>query len=184
MMYRRFTVLAAVSLAFSVGAVAPLAAVETAPATPDRIRLESDPFHVSAEPSKGLLGSGLFDSSRLTLNHSVAYGVTSGSFGTRNSGLWLSEIGYRISDPLRLSVDVGAVLNPEGGQFLSTDNIYLHGFNLDYRPSPGTHFSLSYRNIPANAAAASWMTRDSLFDRDSVFATDIFGRSVSPRRRP
>jgi len=156
----------------------PAHAAET-PRAETQVSLDGDPFNVHAEPSRGLVGSGLFDASRFSLRNSVSYGVASGSQGSRSSGLWLSEIGYRLADPLHLSVDVGAVLNPTNGEFLSTDNIYLHGFNLDYHPSGKFQVSLSYRNIPGNAAAAQWLSRGG-----SLFDDDVLGRPVSPWQRP
>jgi hypothetical protein len=142
------------------------------------LRMSGDLLNVTAEPSRGLLGSGLFDSKRLSLRSSVSYGFSSGTTGPRSSGLWLSEIGYRLADPLRLSVDVGAVLNPTDGEFLSPNNIYLHGFNLDYRTGDKFQLSISYRNLPSNASAAEWLSRG------GMFPGDFLGRSGSPWRRP
>jgi hypothetical protein len=103
------------------------------------------------EPSRSLLGSGLLDASRFSLRHSVSYGVYSGSEGSRSSGLWLSELGYRLADPLEVSVDVGMVLDPERGELFNAENVYLHGLNLDYRPSRNFQMRLSYRNLPPNS---------------------------------
>jgi len=103
-------------------------------------------------PSRGLLDSGLFDSSRLTLRHSLSYGVVSGSAGSRSGGLWLTEADYRLADPLHLSVDVGMALDPSGGQMLNSKNIYLQGLNLDYTPSKNFRVQLSYRHAPPGGA--------------------------------
>lgn len=110
---------------------------------------------ISTVPSTGLLRSGLLDFSRFDISNSLTYGVSSSStFGTRSGGLWLTELGYRISDPLRVSVDVGAVLDPGGdGPLLTEKNVFLRGFNLDYQPSRSFRLNISYVNTPPNAAS-------------------------------
>lgn len=110
---------------------------------------------IGSTPSVGLLRSGLLDFSRFDVSHSLTYGVSSSStFGTRSGGLWLTELGYRISDPLRVSVDVGAVIDPSGdGPLFSEKNVFLRGFNLDYQPSKSFRLNISYLNTPPNAAS-------------------------------
>ncbi len=109
---------------------------------------------ISSAPSVGLLNSGLLNLSRFDIHNSLSYSVSSSSFGTRSAGLWLTEIGYRVSDPLRVSVDVGATLNPASDQLFSEKNVFLHRFDLDYRPSDKFQLNLSYVNMPPDAATA------------------------------
>lgn len=106
-------------------------------------------------PSSGLLQSGLLDFSRFDVKHSLNYGVASGSAGTQSGGLWLTEVGYRISDPLRISVDVGAALNTDGGPVLSENSFFLHSLNLDYQPSKNFSLHVSYVNLPQNTSLFS-----------------------------
>lgn len=107
------------------------------------------------EPSAGLLHSGLLDLSRFDIHHSLSFGYTSSSaYGPQSGGLWLTEIGYRVSDPLRISVDVGATLTPGGESLLNEKSFFLGGFNLDYRPSRHFQLNISYVNLPARAATA------------------------------
>jgi hypothetical protein len=106
-------------------------------------------------PSVGLLSSGLIDLSRFEVSHRLSYGVSSSSFGgTRSGGLWTTRLGYRLSDPLTMSVDVGAAIDPMGdGPMFSEKNIFLKGFNLDYTPSRNFSIHVSYLNQPPNAAS-------------------------------
>ncbi len=105
---------------------------------------------IASEPSTGLLNSGLLDLSRFDVRNSLTYGVSSYSgYGTRSGGLWTTELGYRLSDPLRVSVDVGAVLDPQNGNLFSEKNVFLQGFNLDYAPSRHFQLNVSYQNVPA-----------------------------------
>lgn len=108
-----------------------------------------------AVPSTDLLRSGLLDLSRIEISHSLSYGFSSSSWGSESGGLWTTRASYRISNPLAVSVDVGALINPAGGEpFLSTENIFLRGVNLDYRPSKHFQLYVAYRNYPANASPA------------------------------
>jgi len=110
---------------------------------------------IGTEPSAGLLNSGLLDFSRFDVHNSLSYSFSSSSqFGSSSAGLWLTEFGYRVSDPLRLSVAVGATLDPSSESLFSEKNIFLRGFNLDYRPSRNFQLNVSYVNTPPAAAQA------------------------------
>lgn len=104
-------------------------------------------------PTTGLLKSGLLDLSRVSFSHSLSYSFSSSSAGgDRSGGLWLTRAAYRISDPLRLAVDVGAVIDPTGdGPMLSENSVFLRGVELDYRPGKNFRINVSYVNLPAEA---------------------------------
>lgn len=107
------------------------------------------------EPSVGLLNSGLLNLSRFDIHHSLSFGYTSSSaYGSQSGGLWLTQIGYRISDPLRISVDLGATLTPDGNSLLSEKSFFVGGFNLNYQPSKKFQLNISYVNLPSRAATA------------------------------
>lgn len=118
-------------------------------------------------PSADLLSSGLLDLSRLDVSHSLSYSFASGSrMGSRSGGLWLTELGYRISDPLRISVDVGATINTTGNEPLFNEkNIFLSGFNLDYSPSNKFRLNISYVNSPPNGPSDYWYRQGLLTHR-------------------
>ncbi len=106
-------------------------------------------------PSAGLLNSGLIDLSRFDLHHSLSYSMSSGSgYRSQSAGLWTTELGYRISDPLRVSLNVGATITPGGESLFNERNVFLQGFNLDYRPSKNFMLNISYINMPPEAAQA------------------------------
>jgi hypothetical protein len=110
--------------------------------------------NMTPSPSVGLIRSGLLDLSRLELSHSLSFSVSSSSWGTHSGGLWLTRAAYRISDPLRLAVDVGAALDPMGdGPLLDENSFFLRGLELDYRPSKHFQLNISYVNLPAKAAS-------------------------------
>ena len=110
---------------------------------------------MASEPSVGLINSGLIDLSRLEVNHSLSFGYTSSSaLGSQSGGLWSSRFGYRLSDPLHISVEVGATLDPAGDSMLNEKSFFLGGFNLDYRPSDKFQLNISYVNTPRRAYPA------------------------------
>ncbi len=107
----------------------------------------------SPTPSTSLINPGLIDFSNFDISHSLSYGVSSSSLGTASGGLWVTRIGYRIANPLRVSVDIGATINTMGGgPVLSEKNIYLKGFNLDYQAGKNFQLHISYQNLPPGAA--------------------------------
>lgn len=140
-------------LAFGLVVSAPVLALASTPETNPVVT--TTPLVISSTsptPSTSLINSGLIDFSRFDVSHSLSYGVSSSSLGTASGGLWVTRFGYRISNPLRVSMDIGATINTMGeGPVLSEKNIYLKGFNLDYQP--GEHFQLhiSYQNRPPNS---------------------------------
>src|SRR5262245_35815844 len=76
-----------------------------------------DPMFLGGQnaPSSGLLNSGLLDFSRLEVSNSLTFASSSSSlYGNQSGGLWLTRFGYRVSNPLHVAVDVGAVLNTSG----------------------------------------------------------------------
>lgn len=108
----------------------------------------------SQNPSTGFLKSGLLDLSRLSVSNSLTFGTSSSSlYGSQSGGLWLTRFGYRVSNPLQLSVDVGAVLNTTGGgPVLNEKNLFLRGFEMNYHPSNAFQLNIAYRNWPSAAA--------------------------------
>jgi len=107
---------------------------------------------VQTAPSPNLLNSGLLDFSRFNLRHSLSYSHVSSGFGSSSAGLWVTSLGYRASEALQVSADVGALINPTGdGPVLSENSFFLRGVNVNYRPSRNFMLNISYVNVPASA---------------------------------
>ena len=104
-------------------------------------------------PSAGLLKSGLLDFSRLEVSNSLSFATSSSSlYGNQSSGLWMTRFGYRVSNPLRVAVDVGAVLNTSGdGPVFNEKNLFLRGFEMNYRPSNHFQLNIAYQHWPAGS---------------------------------
>ena len=105
---------------------------------------------VASTPSSGLLRSGLLDLSRLQVSHSLTFASSSSSlYGNQSGGLWVTRFGYRVSNPLQLSMDLGATINTSGdGPVLSEKNLFLRGFEMNYRPSNLFQLNIAYRRWP------------------------------------
>ena len=112
---------------------------------------------VASTPSAGLLRSGLLDLSRLQISHSLSFASTSSSlYGHDSGGLWVTRFGYRVSNPLQLSMDLGATINTSGdGPVLSEKNLFLRGFEMNYRPSNLFQLNIAYRRWPGGAGNQS-----------------------------
>ena len=108
---------------------------------------------VTSTPSSGLLKSGLLDLSRLSVSNSLTFGTSSSSlYGTQSGGLWMTRFGYRVSNPLQVAVDVGAVLNTNGdGPVFNEKNLFLRGFEMNYRPSNSFQLNIAYQHWPAGS---------------------------------
>jgi len=105
---------------------------------------------LAGAPSADLWRSGLLDKSRFRLDHSLSFTYGTGGGDSYGAGLWMSRLGYRLADPLRVSVDVGAALNPMGGTLLNEKSFFLGGFHLEYKPSNHFQVNVSYLNLPAD----------------------------------
>ncbi len=104
-------------------------------------------------PSSGLLKSGLLDLSRLQVTNSLTFATSSSSlYGNQSAGLWMTRFGYRVSNPLRVAVDVGAVLNTSGdGPVLNEKNLFLKGFEMNYAPNNHFQLNVAYQHWPAGS---------------------------------
>jgi len=102
-------------------------------------------------PSAGLLRSGLLDFSRLEVSNSLSFATSSSSlYGNQSGGLWMTRFGYRVSNPLHVAVDVGAVLNTSGdGPVFNEKNLFLRGFEMNYRPNNHFQLNVAYQHWPA-----------------------------------
>lgn len=123
-------------------------ALRAAPVAAEPPALASAALPGAAGPSRLFPLSGLFDPSRLTWNQSLTFGFSSGSFGAGgSSGLYTSSFGYRLADPLRLRVDVGAHLTSGFRGSGSTQGVFLQGMSLDWRPSKNSVIRFEYQDM-------------------------------------
>jgi len=92
---------------------------------------------------------GLLDPSRMTVNHSVQMGYSSFGGGSLMQSLYATSIGYRISDPLKMTVTLGLSGNRLNiGGTPTTFNSLIGGARLDYRPTKDFHLMLEFSRTP------------------------------------
>jgi len=92
---------------------------------------------------------GLIDPSRLTVNHAVSFGFSSGGGNSLMKSLYAANFTYRLSNPLTLNFVLGMQnlqLNGIPGQ--GSQNAFLGGFSLDYRPRKNILFRFEMQNVP------------------------------------
>ena len=78
----------------------------------------------------------LFNPSRLTVQHNVSFGISSSSSGSLAQSLYMTKLGYKLSDPVTLTFLLGVQNNQYSGRLAlpSSFNSYIGGVALDYRP--------------------------------------------------
>src|SRR3989304_3681627 len=93
----------------------------------------------------------LLDPSRLQIRNSysfsyVAAGKYSGSFG-----LYQTSIGYKVSNPLYVQVDLGYLHQPlTFKNNLDLNNRFFPNYHLYFNPSQNFHFSIDVLSGPSN----------------------------------
>jgi hypothetical protein len=118
---------------------------------------QDEPQQAALVPGSSLYDAAtpfrLFDPSRLTMRHSYSVSYFSGSSSRSGSiGMYMNSIGYQVSRPLYLQLDLGIVHNPgalwgspsgpAGAQL--RPNLFLR-----YAPSPRFQLIVDFRTVPA-----------------------------------
>ena len=87
-------------------------------------------------------GFSLTNPNRFSMHQSYSVTAMSSNAGSASSGLYLNTIGYQISDPLLLFVDVGfhtpihsTVQNMNGGSGAAASSVVLPRMGLEYKPT-------------------------------------------------
>jgi len=89
------------------------------------------------------------DPLRLSVNHTISMGYSSFSGGSLMQSLYATNIAYKLSNPLTLSIMLGAqnnLLNFSGEPL--NYNLLIGGFALDYRPSKDILFRMEFSRNP------------------------------------
>ncbi|MDP8238728.1 MAG: hypothetical protein P9X24_06540 [Candidatus Hatepunaea meridiana] len=99
----------------------------------------------SGKPSFGLL-----DPSRLTVQHNLSFGVTSGNGSSLMQSLYMTKLGYKLSDPLTLTLLLGVQNNRYSGNLAIPNDFSspVGGFAIDYRPRKNIYFRLEMVQAP------------------------------------
>ncbi len=113
---------------------------------------------VSSDGSSGrssVSGFSLNNPNRFSMHQSYSVMAASGNAGTMSSGLYLNTLGYKISDPLQLFVDVGfhtpihsTMQNMNGNTGASASSVIIPRMGLEYKPTDNLTFNLELVNGP------------------------------------
>ncbi len=92
----------------------------------------------------------LLDPSRLTIQHNLSFGISSGSGGSIMQNLYATKLGYKLSDPVTLTFLLGFQNSQfSGNRALPGDfNSFFGGFALDYRPRRDIHLHFEMLQSP------------------------------------
>ena len=100
----------------------------------------ASPFHPIVPVSSFARPASWFDPSRLHFTTTVSVGT---GWGGGTDALQVTSLSYRVSNPLAVRVSVGNTFGSPG----QTNNMFLEGLQLAYRPHPSFQFNIDYRDI-------------------------------------
>ena len=92
----------------------------------------------------------LLDPSRLTIQHSFSFGYATGGSGSLAQSLYMTKLGYKLSDPVTLTFLLGVQNNQYSGKQALPGNFnsLLGGVALDYCPSNNLHLRMEVFQSP------------------------------------
>jgi hypothetical protein len=100
-------------------------------------------------------GFSLTNPNRFSMHQSYSVMASSSRAGSTSSSLYLNTIGYKISDPLHLFVDVGfhtpihsTVQNMNGNAGAANSSVIIPRMGLEYRPTERLTVNLELVNGP------------------------------------
>lgn len=93
---------------------------------------------------------GLLDPSKVSISHNVQFGFSTGGDQSVAQGLYATNIGYRLSNPVTLNVMLGAQRTNYMGNSPLSGNIdsFFGGVSLDYQPSRNFRMNFSVIQAP------------------------------------
>ena len=108
-----------------------------------------DPDYFTGLESPSL---SLLDPSRISTSHSYTFSYYSGNGRSGSIGMLMNSIEYRVSDPLRVTVDLGILHNPSaivGHSQAGISPVIVPGIRLQYRPSNNIYLQMNIESYPA-----------------------------------
>ncbi|MCP4632249.1 MAG: hypothetical protein GY855_04930 [candidate division Zixibacteria bacterium] len=96
-------------------------------------------------------GLSILDPDRIRTSHSYSFSYFSGSGGSGSVGMLMNSIEYKVSDPLKLTFDIGVMHNPSaivGRSNSGISPVVVPGFTLQYQPSNSFLFRMSIQSYP------------------------------------
>lgn len=139
------------------------------------ITKENSPANPSNVTSgAGISGLSLFDPARLHMQHAYTVSMFSGGGRSQTIAAYLNQIDYQFARPLRLSVGLAFVHQPQAwfgsSASSSLNNRVLPSFRLLWEPSKNFHMSINYESyVPGlynyNGYYSPYGRYGSFFDR-------------------
>ncbi len=101
-----------------------------------------------------LSGSGfsLLDPSRLSISNSYSFSYFSGNGQSGSVGMLMNSIEYQISNPLKVTLNLGVMHNPSafiGQSSGGLSPIFLPGVKIQYRPNDNFLFQMNFQSYPS-----------------------------------
>jgi hypothetical protein len=126
-----------------------------APATMLNRQPDFDSRSLVTSGGSSVSGFSLTNPSRFSMHQSYSVMAASSSAGSMSSSMYLNTIGYKISDPLLLFVDVGfhtplysSMQGMNGNTGAAASSVILPRFGLEYKPTERLSINLELVNGP------------------------------------
>lgn len=147
-------------LGLLVGALSAMASVcptplsaASAPSTLMARQSDFDARSLVASGGSSVSGFSLTHPERFSMQQSYSISAMSGSMGSASSGLYLNTVGYKISDPLFLFVDVGihtplhsSIQGVNGAAGAAGSSLVIPRVGLEYKPTDRLSVNLELVN--------------------------------------
>ncbi len=99
----------------------------------------------------------LLDPSRLQIRNSYSFSYVSAGKYSGSFGLYQTSIGYKVSNPLYVQVDLGYLHQPlTFKNNLDVSNRFFPNFHLYFNPGNNFHLSIDYLTGPSNSYNRYW----------------------------
>src|SRR5574341_2460733 len=103
----------------------------------------------------------LLDPSRLQIRNSYSFSYVSAGKYSGSFGLYQTSIGYKVSNPLYVRVDLGYLHQPFGFKNnLDVNNGFFPNFHLSFSPGNSFHLSLDVLTGPSNFYNNYWYQKE------------------------
>lgn len=99
-------------------------------------------------------GLSIIDPSRISTSHSYSFSYFSNNGHSGSVGMLMNSIEYRVSDPLKITLNLGVMHNPSAFIGQSSNGLsptIMPGINVQYRPSENVFLMMNFESIPAGA---------------------------------
>jgi hypothetical protein len=138
-------------------------ALHAVPVRADEVTLANPPVNAAAAVPGAASGSpsslpigAFYDPTRMSFHQTLEFGASTGGAYRGTAGLYTASFGYKLANPLRLHLDLGAAYTPSvntGGYGAAAaynpgfSGLFVKNLSLDWRPGANSLVRFSYHDV-------------------------------------